>query len=71
MQDDEVAFLILLGGAVLFLVVLGSIATISNRLTSILIDIGVPQSTAGDIGAMVFAGILLLGIWGIVKTIIS
>ena len=71
MQDDEEAALIILVGLVIFILVLGSIATIANRLTSILVDIGMPQSTAGDIGAMVFAGILLLIIWALAKAILS
>ena len=63
MNNDEKLLLLGFGAFMLILVVLMSISGIANSIESILMDIGVPEGTAADIGRFVFS-VLLLGIIG-------
>lgn len=67
MDDETVLLAVLFVGIIGLLLFLGLVATLTNSISSILVDAGLPQDTAGDIGSIFFAGIILFMLMTVIR----
>lgn len=59
----------LIGGILAFLLVIGAINTLAESTQSLLLEAGISQGVAGDVGAIVFTGVFLGLVALVIKTI--